>query len=94
MKKIMRSDEEKRKIVAAIQADINSGIHINNASKKHSIDAARFYKWRKHLSGAPTIIEHDGSVERAPRKYKKAAQQPFIVFGSPEELAAFAKEMQ
>lgn len=83
-----RTLEEKRELIEKIDEDRKSGIHFEQAMKKHGISAGSYYTYKSQLKESgpvrkpktPKLIQ----IEAAPR-----SERLYLLMGSPREIAEF-----
>lgn len=91
--KMTISREERPKILANIQADIDGGMRVIEATKKSGISDKTYYNWLRDTSKPKTktkkpYVEHLDVADNTP------APQLVCLIGSSTDIAAAIKQWQ
>lgn len=89
-----RSHEEIRKLYTEISKRVASGEQLSSACADLKVNRANYYSWKHVNKNNVTVVEHSGKQPKATKPVKVPPAQLSMVVGSPEQIAAFYRELQ
>lgn len=89
-----RTIEEKKRIIAAVEDLISSGMPAYSAAKEQGISAPLFKKWKQKLGGSELkYTDSDTLVQKKKHVRRASGKNIFAIYGPSDEVLRAIKEM-